>query len=74
VDRYEDDWERLAWVQALGTVAVIEAAEADAEHGLEALAAKYAQYRDEAPPGPVLRLDVERAICWRAAAFAGGEP
>jgi PPOX class probable F420-dependent enzyme len=71
VDRYEDDWDRLAWVQALGTVAVLEAADAGA--GLDALVAKYAQYGDEPPPGPVLRLDVDRTICWRAADFAGGE-
>jgi PPOX class probable F420-dependent enzyme len=71
VDHYDDDWDRLAWVQALGTVAVLDTG--DAQPGLGALTAKYAQYRDERPPGPVLRLDVERAICWRAADFATRE-
>src|SRR6185436_3990292 len=54
VDRYEDDWDSLAWVQVLGRVEVLEA-----EHAGEALAAlcsKYGQYRDEPPPGPLLRL------------------
>jgi PPOX class probable F420-dependent enzyme len=69
VDVYHDDWARLAWVQLLGSVEVLDLA--DAAPGLDALAAKYAQYRTEAPPGPVLRLGVQRALCWRAADRAG---
>jgi PPOX class probable F420-dependent enzyme len=65
VDRYDDDWERLAWVQLLGRVAVLEPAAG--EDGLAALVEKYPQYRDEPPPGPLLRLDVERTLEWRAA-------
>jgi PPOX class probable F420-dependent enzyme len=65
VDRYDDDWSRLAWVELRGTVAVIAAA--DAPGALAELAAKYAQYRDEPPPGPLLRLAVARATCWNAA-------
>src|SRR5919201_410034 len=65
VDRYHDDWSRLAWVQLLGRVAVIDhpASEPD---GLAALAGKYARYRERSPGGPLLRLDVERALAWRA--------
>jgi PPOX class probable F420-dependent enzyme len=64
VDRYDDDWSRLAWVQVLGTVEVLDA---DAGAGaLGALADKYEQYRDERPAGPLLRLVPERAIYWRA--------
>ena len=40
---------------------------ADAAAGLEALSAKYEQYREEAPPGPVLALEPERCLWWRAA-------
>jgi PPOX class probable F420-dependent enzyme len=65
VDRYDDDWSRLAWVQLLGRVAVLRAAEAP--EALEALAARYAPYRERPPPGPLLRLSVERALSWRAA-------
>jgi PPOX class probable F420-dependent enzyme len=65
VDRYDDDWERLAWVQLLGTVEVLALDSGPA--GLEALTAKYPQYRAEPPPGPLLRFEVERALCWRAA-------
>lgn len=65
VDRYEDDWTLLAWVQLLGTVAVL--ALEDAEPGIRALADKYAPYAKRKPPGPALRLEVERALHWRAA-------
>jgi PPOX class probable F420-dependent enzyme len=64
VDRYDDDWRRLAWVQLLGAVQVLDVAEAPA--GLAALAARYVPYRERRPPGPVLRLAPERALHWRA--------
>jgi hypothetical protein len=54
-------------VQLLGTVEVLEAARA--RPGVEALSAKYPQYRDQPPPGPVLRLTVDRALHWRAADY-----
>jgi PPOX class probable F420-dependent enzyme len=65
VDRYSDDWDQLAWVQALGRVEIVEAADATA--GLAALREKYEPYRDEAPPGPLLALEPERYLWWRAA-------
>jgi PPOX class probable F420-dependent enzyme len=64
VDRYDDDWTRLAWVQLLGRVAVLDAG--DAPGALDALAARYAPYRERRPPGPLLRLAPERALHWRA--------
>ena len=63
VDRYSDDWERLAWVQALGRVEVLDAAEPAA---LDALVAKYEQYRGRPPAGPFLRLAPERLLWWSA--------
>lgn len=65
VDRYEDDWSRLAWVQALGVVTVLEGDEVPAG-ALAALREKYPPYRERPPGGPFLRLDVDRALCWRA--------
>jgi PPOX class probable F420-dependent enzyme len=65
VDRYSDDWEELAWVQVLGSVAILEVGEGTA--GMEALSEKYEQYREEAPPGPLLALRPDRYLCWRAA-------
>jgi PPOX class probable F420-dependent enzyme len=64
VDRYDDDWSRLAWVQVLGDVAVL-AIDREAA-ALAALTAKYPQYSREPPPGPVLRLRPQRVLCWSA--------
>jgi PPOX class probable F420-dependent enzyme len=64
VDRYDDDWSRLAWVQVLGLAAVLDAA--GHEPVLRALAARHPQYRDRPPAGPLLRLTPERALCWSA--------
>jgi PPOX class probable F420-dependent enzyme len=68
VDRYSDDWEELAWVQVLGRVEILGVDEGTA--GLEALRAKYAPYREEAPPGPLLALEPERYLWWRASDHA----
>jgi PPOX class probable F420-dependent enzyme len=65
VDQYDDDWTRLAWVQLLGRVEIVPADEA--REALDALSAKYSQYARRSPPGPLLRLEVERALRWRAA-------
>jgi PPOX class probable F420-dependent enzyme len=64
VDHYEADWSALAWVQALGNVDVIDVELAPA--ALRALCAKYDQYRERPPAGPLLRLHAKRFICWRA--------
>ena len=62
VDRYDDDWSRLAWVELRGPVSVEPLGPA-----LEALVDKYPQYATERPQGPLLRLSPERCSCWRAA-------
>jgi PPOX class probable F420-dependent enzyme len=64
VDRYDDDWSRLAWVQVLGDVEVLAI---DGESAaVAALTAKYPRYEREPPPGPVLRLQPRRVLCWSA--------
>jgi PPOX class probable F420-dependent enzyme len=68
VDRYAEDWSSLAWVQVLCSAEILDRARALA--ALAALASKYDQYRDLPPPGPVLRLVPDRALCWRAAGEA----
>jgi PPOX class probable F420-dependent enzyme len=65
VDVYSDDWSELAWVQLLGTVEWLSVA--DGAEGMRALAAKYRPYAERTPPGPLMRLAVERAYSWRAA-------
>jgi PPOX class probable F420-dependent enzyme len=63
-DRYSDDWTQLAWVQVLGDVQIVQAADASA--GLASLIAKYESYRASPPGGPLLALDPERCLVWRA--------
>jgi PPOX class probable F420-dependent enzyme len=64
VDRYADEWAELAWVQLLGRIDVLDLDEG--APGLAALRAKYRQYESDPPPGPLLRLGVDRALAWRA--------
>jgi PPOX class probable F420-dependent enzyme len=61
VDRYDDDWSRLAWVELRGPVSVEPLGPA-----LDALTEKYPQYVEQPPQGPLLRLAPERFACWRA--------
>jgi PPOX class probable F420-dependent enzyme len=62
VDQYSDDWSQLAWVELRGRVSVEPLGPA-----LEALTEKYPQYVESPPPGPLLRLSIERLTTWRAA-------
>ncbi|WP_406673384.1 TIGR03668 family PPOX class F420-dependent oxidoreductase [Nonomuraea sp. N2-4H] len=64
-DHYEDDWARLWWVRADGTAAVVDDP-ALRERALEALAAKYAHYRERPPAGAVIRVEVTRWSAWAA--------
>jgi PPOX class probable F420-dependent enzyme len=62
VDRYDEDWTQLWWVRIRGRARVLDEGD-EAAAALEALAAKYSQYREEAPGLPVLAIDV---VDWRA--------
>jgi PPOX class probable F420-dependent enzyme len=64
VDRYDDDWTQLAWLQILGRIEVLDPA--DDEAGMRALVSKYEPYRDDTPRGPLLKLLPERTLHWRA--------
>jgi PPOX class probable F420-dependent enzyme len=66
IDRYYDDWEELAWVQVLGEVRILERADPASSAGLASLTEKYEPYRESPPPGPLLALDPERCLFWRA--------
>jgi PPOX class probable F420-dependent enzyme len=63
-DHYEDDWTRLWWARADGTARI--ASGAEEATALELLAARYAVYADELPPGPVLAVDIARWSGWAA--------
>ncbi|MGZ4231509.1 MAG: pyridoxamine 5'-phosphate oxidase family protein [Solirubrobacteraceae bacterium] len=64
VDHYDDDWAALAWVQALGTVRVLDAASAPG--AMASLAERYEPYRIDPPAGPLLVLEPDRLLWWRA--------
>lgn len=66
VDRYDEDWRALWWVRADGVARVV--ADPEAGYGIEALVARYPQYRDQPPPGPVISIDISRWIYWSASA------
>jgi PPOX class probable F420-dependent enzyme len=63
VDRYDADWSKLAWVQILCAVSILPVR----RDVLDALARRYPAYQDKEPDGPLLRLEPERALYWRAA-------
>jgi PPOX class probable F420-dependent enzyme len=65
VDAYDEDWERLWWVRADGVGSILAPGHAEA---IEALQAKYEQYRDRPPLGPVIAIRVSRWSDWSAAA------
>jgi PPOX class probable F420-dependent enzyme len=60
VDRYDDDWSRLAWIQVLASATVLDVR----DDILEALAARYPAYRERSPRGPLLRLDPVHVLWW----------
>jgi PPOX class probable F420-dependent enzyme len=59
VDHYEEDWSQLWWIRVDGIAEVIRS-----ESAIDALAAKYEQYREERPPGPVIAIEPERWRSW----------
>ncbi len=60
VDRYDDDWTKLAWIQVVANATVVGVR----EDVLEALAARYPAYRERSPKGPLLRLDPVHVLWW----------
>lgn len=65
IDGFDEDWTRLWWVRLRGTGRVVGSAE-ERRAALDALRAKYAQYRDDAPAGDVVAIDVLEVTSWAA--------
>jgi len=63
VDHYDEDWDELWWVRVDGTAEVWESGPGRAV-ALDALAAKYHQYRAAPPPGPVICVEISRWRSW----------
>jgi PPOX class probable F420-dependent enzyme len=67
VDRYDEDWSRLAWLQVRGRAALTEDA-AERAGAVDALRNRYPQYRSMAlEDRPLIRIVVERIVAWQAA-------
>jgi len=67
VDHYEEDWTRLWWVRVDGEAKTVSTG-SEFDDALARLAAKYEQYRDQPPPGPVIVVAVDRVVGWSASA------
>ena len=62
-DHYAEDWATLWWVRVDGR-AIILAGDMILERHLDALAARYEQYRQARPAGPVIVIEVDRWTGW----------
>jgi PPOX class probable F420-dependent enzyme len=62
-DEYTDDWDRLWWVRADGIARVVRDGEPVA---VGWLVAKYPQYADRPPAGPVILVEVAAWRGWTA--------
>jgi PPOX class probable F420-dependent enzyme len=59
IDHYEADWSKLWWVRLRGSARIVEDPRA-----VELLAAKYPQYRELPPAGPVIAIEIEKRSEW----------
>ncbi|KPI17082.1 putative enzyme [Actinobacteria bacterium OK074] len=66
VDHYASDWSALWWSRADGRAEVRNDGD-DRLKAVELLRAKYEQYRDHPPEGPVVIVRVERWSGWASA-------
>ena len=64
VDHYEDDWSKLWWVRLRGRARIVEDPRA-----VDLLVAKYPQYAERRPEGPVIAVDVEERSEWTSSPF-----
>ena len=68
VDRYDDDWSRLAWVMLRGRAEILDAGE-EHDRAQAALRERYPQYRAmRLEPLPVIALRIARVNAWGALA------
>lgn len=75
VDRYREDWSRLAWVQVRGRARILEPDAADSDRpdpairdaAVNALESKYDQYADhDLDERPLISIRVDRTVSWGA--------
>lgn len=64
VDHYDEDWSLLWWIRADGRARILRGA--DRAEPVRWLVAKYDQYRERPPEGPVIRIEVRDWRAWSA--------
>jgi PPOX class probable F420-dependent enzyme len=64
VDHYDEDWSALWWVRVDGPARVVDV-DAERASAVALLAAKYEQYRERTPPGPVIAVELATWRAWR---------
>jgi PPOX class probable F420-dependent enzyme len=72
VDRWDEDWARLAWLRCRGMANILEAGDRADERAtaIAALRAKYAQYvSHHLETRPIIRIEIERTTSWGALAL-----
>ena len=64
VDHYDEDWQRLGYVQLRGTAEIIERG-VEYDQAIRLLEGKYQQYQELPLEGrPVIKISVERTVTW----------
>ncbi|QII04129.1 TIGR03668 family PPOX class F420-dependent oxidoreductase [Rhodococcoides fascians A25f] len=63
VDHYTDDWSQLWWIRADGNAHIAESSSTDGTAAIDALVAKYSQYKNNRPEGPVIIIE---KLSWRS--------
>jgi hypothetical protein len=58
-DHYTEDWTNLWWARADGTATITEN-----EPPIDLLVAKYPQYKEARPHGPVIEIQVDHWTGW----------
>ena len=72
VDRWDEDWERLAWLRAVGSAVVTPPSATDHAAIVAALRAKYPPYAGHSlEVRPLIRVTIERVTSWGAIDGAG---
>ena len=59
IDHWDEDWSQLWWVRLRGTARIVEDRRA-----VELLTAKYPQYAERPPAGPVIAVEIEERSEW----------
>jgi PPOX class probable F420-dependent enzyme len=69
VDRWDEDWSRLAWVRILGEASLLQHASDSTEHAdvVAALRARYPQYASHhLESRPIIRITIQHTMSWGA--------